>query len=108
MTDEMLQARLGDLAGAVGKLKNNSRSVAAKEDIRKILNDIFMQPKCPNKYNPDVVRDVLYTENFDKMFFGVLVMPAMIADDVIKGIIEEEKVTINLCSISFSFIQRSL
>ena len=95
MTDEMLQARLGDLAGAVGKLKNNSRSVAAKEDIRKILNDIFMQPKSPNKYNPDVVRDVLYTENFDKMFFGVLVMPAMIADDVIKGIIEEEKVTIN-------------
>ena len=95
MTDEMLQARLGDLAGAVGKLKNNFRSVAAKEDIRKILNDIFMQPKSPNKYNPDVVRDVLYTENFDKMFFGVLVMPAMIADDVIKGIIEEEKVTIN-------------
>ena len=95
MTDEMLQARLGDLAGAVGKLKNNSRSVAAKEDIRKILNDIFMQPKSPNKYNPDVVRDVLYTENFDKMFFGVLVMPAMIADDVIKGIIEDEKVTIN-------------
>ena len=95
MTDEMLQARLGDLAGAVGKLKNNSRSVAAKEDIRKILNDIFMQPKSPNKYNPDVVRDVLYTENFDKMFFGVLVMPAMIADDVIKGVIGNEKVVIN-------------
>ena len=107
MTDEMLQARLGDLAGAVGKLKNNSRSVAAKEDIRKILNDIFMQPRenfnggsevrysNTTEHNHDVVRDVLYTDNFDKMFFGVLVMPAMIADDVIKGIIEEEKVTIN-------------
>ena len=42
MTDEMLQARLGDLAGAVGKLKNNSRSVAAKEDIRKILIVYFI------------------------------------------------------------------
>ena len=45
-------------------------------------------------HNHDVVRDVLYTDNFDKMFFGVMVMPAMVADEVIKGIIEEEKVII--------------
>ena len=91
MTDEMLQARLGDLAGAIGKIKNNPKSVEAREEIRKSLNDIFSDPANSNQ----VCRDVLYTDNFDKMFFGVMVMPAMIADDVIKGVIGEEKVVIN-------------
>ena len=92
MTDEMLQTKLGDLAGALGKIKSNPKSVDAREEIRKTLNEIFIDPK---KHNKDVVRDVLYTDNFDKMFFGVMVMPAMIADDVIKGIIGNEKVVIN-------------
>lgn len=106
MTDEMLQTKLGDLAGAIGKIKNNPKSVSAKEEIRKTLNDIFMQPRenfnggsevryyNTTEHNHDVVRDVLYTDNFDKMFFGVMVMPAMVADEVIKGIIEEDKVVI--------------
>ena len=92
MTDEMLQTKLGDLAGALGKIKSNPKSVEAREEIRKTLNEIFIDPK---KHNKDVIRDVLYTDNFDKMFFGVMVMPAMIADDVIKGIIGNEKVVIN-------------
>ena len=103
MTDEMLQTKLGDLAGAIGKIKNNPKSVSAREEIRKTLNDIFMQPRenfnggsevrysNATGHNHDVVRDVLYTDNFDKMFFGVMVMPAMVADAVIKGVIEEEK-----------------
>ena len=106
MTDEMLQTKLGDLAGAIGKIKNNPKSVSAKEEIRKTLNDIFMQPRenfnggsevrysNTTEHNHDVVRDVLYTDNFDKMFFGVMVMPAMVADEVIKGVIEEDKVVI--------------
>ena len=106
MTDEILQTKLGDLAGAIGKIKNNPKSVSAREEIRKTLNDIFMQPReklnrgsevnysNTTGHNYDVVRDVLYTDNFDKMFFGVMVMPAMVADEVIKGIIEEEKVII--------------
>ena len=106
MTDEMLQTKLGDLAGAIGKIKNNPKSVSAKEEIRKTLNDIFMQPRenfnggsevrysNTTEHNHDIVRDVLYTDNFDKMFFGVMVMPAMVADEVIKGVIEEDKVVI--------------
>ena len=94
MTDEMLQTKLGDLAGALGKLKNNPKSVEAREEIRKTLNEIFIDPKQMRR-NKDVVRDVLYTDNFDKMFFGVMVMPAMIADEVIKGVIGDEKVVIN-------------
>lgn len=94
MTDEMLQARLGDLAGAVGKMKMNPTSAVAREEIRKALNDIFSNPSGPDEQKP-VCRDVIYTDNFDKMFFGVMVMPAMIADDVIKGIIGDEKVIIN-------------
>ena len=106
MTDEMLQTKLGDLAGAIGKIKNNPKSVSAKEEIRKTLNDIFMQPRenfnggsevrysNTTGHNHDIVRDVLYTDNFDKMFFGVMVMPAMVADEVIKGVIEEDKVVI--------------
>lgn len=94
MTDEMLQTKLGDLAGALGKLKSNPKSVEAREEIRKTLNEIFIDPKQMRR-NKDVVRDVLYTDNFDKMFFGVMVMPAMIADDVIKGVIGDEKVVIN-------------
>lgn len=105
MTDEMLQTKLGDLAGAIGKIKNNPKSVSAREEIRKTLNDIFMQPRenfnrgaesysNTTRHNHDVVRDVLYTDNFDKMFFGVMVMPAMVADEVIKGVIEEDKVVI--------------
>lgn len=106
MTDEILQTKLGDLAGAIGKIKNNPKSVSAREEIRKTLNDIFMQPRekfnggsevrysSITGHNHDVVRDVLYTDNFDKMFFGVMVMPAMVADEVIKGVIEEDKVVI--------------
>ena len=93
MTDEMLQTKLGDLAGALGKIKSNPKSVEAREEIRKTLNEIFIDPK---KHNKDVIRDVLYTDNFDKMFFGVMVMPAMIADDVIKGVIGNEKVVIRI------------
>ena len=106
MTDEILQTKLGDLAGAIGKIKNNPKSVSAREEIRKTLNDIFIQPRenfnrgsavshsNTTGHNHDVVRDVLYTDNFDKMFFGVMVMPAMVADEVIKGVIEEDKVVI--------------
>ena len=35
MTDEMLQTKLGDLAGALGKIKSNPKSVDAREEIRK-------------------------------------------------------------------------
>ena len=59
MTDEMLQTKLGDLAGALGKLKSNPKSVDAREEIRKTLNEIFIDPK-QMRHNKDVVRCISY------------------------------------------------
>lgn len=74
-----------DLTDAVAKLKQNQTSSNLNE-LKKELNKF---------YNDSTCKEILYTFNTDKMFFGMTVMPVITNDTVKKIITTDDKIRIN-------------
>lgn len=64
---------IGDLNGDIINLKMRPSDASILTDIKNTLNKLFLDVNCS---------DVIYTENPDKLFFGVIAMPIISADDI--------------------------
>ena len=64
---------------------NMKRSCAATpEDLRTIKNEL-------NKFFTDsICKEVLYTDNMDKMFFGIKIVPMIDADDIFDYLVDDQ------------------
>ena len=86
MISERMQNLIADLRGSLMKLKMNPRGNANLNDIRDSLNAIFGEDK---------VKQVIYTDNTDKVFFGLIVMPIIPAKDIIDIFLKNDHYVIN-------------
>lgn len=75
----------GELERAIFSIKN-SPTTARLNALRSVLNTTFKDIKC---------KEVLYTKNTDKVFFGMCVMPVFRADDVTKVLVDNDISDIN-------------
>lgn len=89
MLNISLQEKIGDLMGAIINLRAHRGDPNILNDIKNCLNAIFT-----NGGDIPVCRQVLYTNNTDKLFFGIIVMPNIEANDVVKMFISNERFTI--------------
>ena len=89
MLNISLQEKIGDLMGAIINLRTHRGDPNILNDIKNCLNAIFT-----NGGDAPVCRQVLYTNNTDKLFFGIIVMPNIEANDVVKMFISNERFTI--------------
>lgn len=78
ITDKM-RNDISDLYASINtfRINKNAKSV---EDIQYSLNKLFFNAKC---------KQVIYTDNTDKMFFGIMVIPVIRAKDLI-GILQSD------------------
>lgn len=69
----------------IDAFNNMKRSCAATpEDLRTIKNEL-------NKFFADsVCKEVLYTDNMDKMFFGIKIVPMIDADDIFDYLVDDQ------------------
>lgn len=75
----------GELERAIFGIKN-SPTTARLNALRSVLNNTFKDIKC---------KDVLYTKNTDKVFFGMCVMPVFKAADVTKVLVDNDISDVN-------------
>lgn len=85
MISEKLQNQIGDLRGSMMKLKMNPISNSNLADVKDCINVIF----------GDVCRQVIYTVNTDKMFFGIVVMPIIPAKEIINILMNNDRYIVN-------------
>ena len=85
MLNETMQNRIGDLSGALMALKMHPKSAIVLQDIRSAINAIFKNDK-----GDGVCKQVIFTENTDKLFFGIVVMPVIPADKIIDILMKDE------------------
>lgn len=79
---EVIQYNFSSFIDAFANMKKNCG--ATPDDLNTIkieLNKLFNDSDC---------REVLYTDNPDKMFFGIKVLPLIDADDIFDLLIEDE------------------
>lgn len=92
MISEQLQNRICDLSGSILALKaSKTKGTALLEDVKYCLNQIFS----------GVVAQVIYTENSDKPFFGLVVMPVIPGKDIIDIFMKNEQYVINKIYVEF-------
>lgn len=75
----------GELESAIFGIKN-SPTTSRLNALRSVLNTTFKDIKC---------KEVLYTKNTDKVFFGMCVMPVFKADDVTKVLVDNDISNVN-------------
>ena len=85
MLNETMQNRIGDLSGTLMQLKMHPKSAIILQDIRAAINAIFK-----NDQGVGVCKQVIFTENTDKLFFGIITMPVIPADKIIDILMNEE------------------
>lgn len=86
MASEKLFNQIADLKALLSQIKLQQVSTDLLNDIKMQLNIIFGEDKC---------KQVYYTENTDKQFFGVCVMPILPSNDVINIFLNDDKYIIN-------------
>ena len=86
MASEKLFNEIADLRALLSELKIGKVSTDLLNDIKFQLNVIFGEDKC---------KQVYYTSNTDKLFFGVCVMPVLPSNDVINIFLNDDKYIIN-------------
>jgi hypothetical protein len=69
-----------------------SKSNSALRSIRDELNKFFKDSTC---------KDIIYTDNTDKLFFGMCVMPVLDGDAAVKILGSNEKVRVNTYYVEF-------
>ena len=79
MNANVIEERIADLSAALIKLRRNPRDHDNLDNIRDLLNFIVAGLATDRP-----VSRVIYTENTDKMFFGVIVMPCIVAEEIPK------------------------
>lgn len=90
---EVIQYNFSSFIDAFANMKKNCG--ATPDDLNTIkieLNKLFNDSDC---------REVLYTDNPDKMFFGIKVLPLIDADDIFDLLIEDEPYRVDKYIVEF-------
>lgn len=84
---EQMENKIWDLQACVRLIVENQKDPnSAAAEFKTSLNNIFGEDTC---------KQVIYTENTDKMFFGVCVMPIIPAKNIIGIVQNDDKYIIN-------------
>jgi hypothetical protein len=86
LANEKLFNQIADLRVLLSEIKMGKASTDLLNDIKVQLNIIFGEDKC---------KQVYYTNNTDKLFFGVCVMPVLPSNDVINIFLNDDRYIIN-------------
>ena len=79
---ERMRYNFDSFIDAFNNMKRNC--AATPEDLRTIKNEL-------NKFFADsVCKEVLYTDNMDKMFFGIKIVPMIDADDIFDYLVDDQ------------------
>lgn len=79
---ERMRYNFDSFIDAFNNMKRNC--AATPEDLRTIKNEL-------NKFFGDsVCKEVLYTDNMDKMFFGIKIIPMIDADDIFDYLVDDQ------------------
>lgn len=79
---ERMRYNFDSFIDAFNNMKRNC--VATPEDLRTIKEEL-------NKFFADsVCKEVLYTDNMDKMFFGIKIVPMIDADDIFEYLVDDQ------------------
>lgn len=82
---EKLLGYIGELNGDILNLIGKNNNITITEDIKRNLNNLFPEASCKN---------VIVTNNTDKMLFGIIVMPIFTPEEVINIVTSDEAMTI--------------
>lgn len=81
-TEDELFELLGDIRASFIELKiHPTNANQTCDEIKTALNKLFPDAEC---------KEVVYTENLDKMFFGLTVLPLFTKEDIARIILEDE------------------
>ena len=81
ITNDEIFEHIGDIKGDIVKLKMDINNTDALKSIKENLNKIYTDAECT---------DIIITENTDKPFFGIIVMPIIDPKDTINIVISDD------------------